>query len=72
MPPVPAPTVVEADAAEEKVPVKVLRHQYYRMKAGGLACWWVQLQYSDGSKTNGVVESAPLANSKAGRDVLRA
>jgi hypothetical protein len=38
----------------------------------GLACLWVQLQYSDGSKTNGVVSSEPLAASAEGRAVLQA
>ena len=68
--PMPTPTIVEAAEAEVKVPVKILKHQYYRLKEGGLACWWVQLQYSDGTKTNGVIDSTPLAESKAGRDVL--
>ena len=43
-----------------------------RGKAGGLLCLWVQLQYSDGSKTNGVVASAPLVQSEAGRAMLKA
>jgi hypothetical protein len=42
-------------AAEEKVPVKVLKRKYYLNKAGGLACVWVRLLYSDGSNKNGVV-----------------
>jgi len=40
--------------------------------AGGLACVWVQLLFSDGSKTNGVVAWAPLAGCEAGRAMLRA
>lgn len=67
-----APTVVEAAAAVEMVPVKVVNHHHYRLKVGGLACWWVQLQYRDGSKTNGFVSPLPLAESKVGRDVLKA
>jgi hypothetical protein len=70
--PEPEPTVVDAAAADEKAPIKVLKHKYYPNKAGGLACLWVQLQYSDGSKTNGVVSSEPLAASAEGRAVLQA
>ena len=70
------PEVVEATAAEEVVPTKVLKHQYYNNSqlnpAGGLACVWVQLLFSDGSKTNGVVAWAPLAGCEAGRAMLRA
>ena len=39
--PTPTPTVVEATAAvlmQEKEPVKILAHHYYRLKAGGLSC----------------------------------
>ena len=51
---------------------KILAHHYYRLKAGGLACWWVQVQYSDGSKTNGFIDPLPLAESKVGRDMFKA
>jgi hypothetical protein len=68
-----APTVVEAAQAEEAtLPQKILKHQYYANKAGGLACVWVQLLYADGTKTNGVVASEPLAASEAGRSLLKA
>jgi hypothetical protein len=72
--PEPEPEVVEVDAsaATEVVPTKVLKHKYYPSKAGGLACLWVQLQYSDGSKTKGVLCATPLAESAAGRELLKA
>ena len=33
---------------------------------------WVKLQYSDGTKTNGIVAAEPLAQTEVGRELLRA
>ena len=62
----PAPT-----PAAPAVPTKVLDHHVYPNPRGGLHCVWVKLEYSDGTKTQGVESSVPLGDSDAGLKLLR-
>ena len=58
-----AEVVVDPTAAAAATPTKILKLQYYANKAGGLACLWVQLQYSDQQRQQHFSTAAEVSSS---------
>jgi hypothetical protein len=65
------PGLEMAHPEKTTTPTKILNHKLVK-RAGGLASIRVQMLYSDGTKSNGVVPSESLATSEAGRELLKA